>query len=130
MIAKSTVLYIHLDAAQLRRGRSFLRNGGYTALLAGGGRPALRLLASHAVDAVVLDDGVIRKELAVAGSIKDSKPGLPIIMMADHVHLPHSSLISVDALVAKADPPEFLLATLCFMLHAKRAPRAGARKEI
>ena len=130
MIAKSTVLYIHLDASHLRRGRSFLKNSGYRVLLAASGRPALRFLASHAVDAVVLDDGVIRKELEVAGWIKHAKPRLPIIMMADHVHLPYSSLISVDALVAKADPPEFLLATLHFMLHAKRAPRARARKEV
>lgn len=122
MIAKSTVLYIHFNAAQLRRGRSFLKNGGYTVLLAAGGRPALRLLASHAVDAVVLDDGVIRDEFAVASSIKDAKPNLPIIMMADHIRLPQSSLISVDALVAKADPPEFLLATLQFMLNVRRSP--------
>lgn len=129
MKAKSTVLYIHPDAKQLRCGQSFLKNSGYTVLSAASGRPALRLLASHTVHAVVLDDGVIRDECAVAGSIKDAKPSLPIIMMADHIRLPQSSLISVDALVAKADPPEFLLATLHFMLNAKRAPRARARKE-
>lgn len=129
MKAKSTVLYIHLNATQQRRGRSFLKKGGYTVLSAASGRFALRLLASHTVHAVVLDDGVIRDECGVVGSIKHAKPSLPIIMMADHIRLPRSSLISVDALVAKADPPEFLLATLHFMLNAKRAPRARARKE-
>ena len=120
---KSTVLYIHSDAKQLRRGQSFLKSSGYTVLSAASGRPALRLLASHTVHAVVLDDGVIREQRAVADSIKEAKPNLPIIMMADHIRLPQSSLLSVDALVAKADPPEFLLATLQFMLNAKRRLR-------
>jgi CheY-like chemotaxis protein len=135
MTTKSTVLYIHLDATHRGRGRSFLKNGGYAVLSAASGRPALRLLASHAVDAVVVDDGVIREELAVAGSIKGAKPSLPIIMMADHVRLHKSALSSVDALVAKADPPEFLLATLHFLLNVKRAgvrarPGRPARKPL
>ena len=127
MKQKGTVLCIHPDSAQLRRGRSFLKNNGYTVLSAASARPALRLLACHAVDAVVLDDRVIREELAVAAWIKHAKPRLPIIMMADHVHLPESSLNSVDALVAKADPPEFLLATLHFILNAERVPRSRTR---
>ena len=128
MKAKSTVLYIHQDAKQLRRGQSFLKKSGYTVLSAASGRPALRLLASRTVHAVVLDDGVLREQCAVADSIKDGKPSLPIIMMAGLIRLPQSSLISVDALVAKADPPEFLLATLHFLLNAQRGPRARRKK--
>jgi hypothetical protein len=48
-------------------------------------------------------------------------------MLADNVELPADALKSVDALVAKADGPHFLLATVHFVLNVKPAQRREAK---
>lgn len=110
---------IHRDPAQL----SHLQESGYKLATATNGSDGLRLLISRPVDAVVLEyhlgllDGVM-----VADQIKKVRPGLPVVMLVDHLELPARALNSVDALVVKSDGSHFLLATVHFVLNAKSPP--------
>lgn len=120
MAANSTLLCIHRDPAQL----SLLEDHGYQLVTAANGCEGLRLFMSRPVDASVLEyhlgllDGV-----TIANEIKQVRPEVPIVMLADHVDLPGGALKSVDALVAKSDGPHFLLAIVHFVLSVKAARR-------
>ncbi len=120
MAANSTLLCIHRDPAQL----SLLEQSGYELLTATNGREGLRLFMSRPVDAIVLDyhlgllDGGI-----VAAEIKKVKPQVPIVMVAQDLELPVSALRSVDAVVARGDGPDLLLATIRSVLDVKGTPR-------
>jgi hypothetical protein len=75
---------------------------------------------SRPVDAIVLEyrlgllDGSV-----IAAEIKQVRPKLPIIMLADHAELPEGALKSVDVLVSTSDPPHFLWAAVHFVLNVK-----------
>jgi len=114
MSTQSTLLCIHREPAQL----SLLKQNGYRLVTATNGGDGLRLFMSWPVDAIVLDchlgllDGAV-----VAAEIKQVKPQVPIVMLADHLDSPYGALKSVDAIVAKSDGPHFLLGTLHFVLN-------------
>jgi len=120
MATNSTLLCVHRDPAQLR----LLQEHGYELVTATNGHDALRLFMSRPVDAIVLEyhlgllDGSV-----IAAEIKQVRPKVPIVMLADHLELPDGALRSVDALVAKSDGPHFLLATVHFVLNVKPAQR-------
>ena len=120
MAADGTLLCIDRDPAQL----GLLEQNGYELLTATNGHEGLRLFMSRPVDAIVLDyrlgllDGGV-----VAAEIKKIKPQVPIVMFAESLDLPVSALNSVDALVAKSDGLELLLATVRSLLQQKPAPR-------
>ncbi len=124
MAANSTLLCIHRDPAQL----SLLEQSGYELLTATNGREGLRLFMSRPVDVIVLDyhlgllDGGI-----VAAEIKRVKPQVPIVMVAQELELPVSALRSVDAVVARGDGPDLLLATIRSVLDVKGTPRGEAK---
>jgi hypothetical protein len=59
----------------------------------------------------------------VAAAIKQVRPEIPIVMLADDLELPDGALKSVDALVVKSDGVHFLLATVHFILNVKPAQR-------
>jgi CheY-like chemotaxis protein len=115
----STLLCIHRDPAQL----SLLKENGYGVITATNGSDGLRLLMSRPVDAIVLEyylgllDGGV-----VAHEIKQVRPQLPVVMLAERLDFPDGALKSVDALVAKSDGPHFLLATIHSVLQTKQAP--------
>ncbi len=121
MAANSTLLCIHREPAQL----SLLQENGYELVTATNGHEGLRLFMSRPVDAIVLEyhlgllDGTV-----IADEIKQVRPEVPIVMVTDHLEIPGSDLKSVDALVAKADGPHFLLATVHFVLSSKQRARA------
>jgi DNA-binding NarL/FixJ family response regulator len=85
------------------------------------GHDGLRLFMSRPVDAIVLDYhlGLLDGEV-VAAEIKKVKPKIPIVLLAHDLDLPVSALKVVDALVAKSDGLELLLATVHSLLDAKR----------
>jgi CheY-like chemotaxis protein len=99
-----------------------LKEHGYAMITATHGSHGLRLLMSQSVDAVVLEyylgllDGA-----AVAEQIKQVKPRLPIVMLADHMDFPGGALNSVDALVAESDGPRLLLATINSVLQTNQS---------
>jgi DNA-binding response OmpR family regulator len=137
MSTQSTLLCIHREPAQL----SLLKEEGYRLITSTNGGDGLRLLMSRGADAIILDyhlgllDGVLHGSV-IAAEIKQLRPKLPIVMLADHVELPEGALKSVDALVAKSDGPHFLLATVHFVLNVKLAhrhegkPRAETRAHL
>ncbi len=118
MAANSTLLCIHRDPAQL----SLLEQHGYDLVTATSGSEGLRLFMSRPVDAIVLDyqlgllDGGV-----VASVIKQVKPEVPIVMLAEHIDLPEDALKSVDALVVKSGGPHFLLTTVRSVLSGNPA---------
>lgn len=101
-----------------------LEEHGYELVIAASGHEGLRLFMSRPVDAIVLEyylgllDGA-----TIADEIKQVRPEVPIVMLADHVKLPGNALKSVDALVAKCDGPDLLLATIHRVLQTKQASR-------
>ena len=115
-MATDTVLCIHRDPNQL----SLLQEKGYGIIPARNGSEGLRLLMSKSVDAVVLEYhlGLLNGAI-VADEIKQIRPQLPIVMVADSLDLPRGALKSVDALVTKSNGPHFLLATLHSMLQLR-----------
>jgi CheY-like chemotaxis protein len=118
MTPTKTLLCIHRDPAQL----SWLRENGYELITATNGCDGLRLFASRPVDAIVIEyylaflDGAV-----VAGEIKRIRPGVPIVMLTEHLELPEGALNSVDALVEKSDGNHLLLAVVHFWLSVKPA---------
>lgn len=118
MATNNTLLCIHRDPAQL----SLLQENGYELVTATNGREGLRLFMSRPVDAIVLEYHLgLLDSVVIAAEIKQVKPQVPIVLLAENVELPDGALKSVDAIVAKADGPHFLLATVHFVLNVKPA---------
>jgi CheY-like chemotaxis protein len=114
MSAISTLLCIHRDPSQL----SLLKQNGYELLTAATSREGLRLFMSRDVDAIVIDyhlgllDGAI-----VAAEIKQVRPQVPIVMLANPLELPPEALNSVDAVVPRSAAPQSLWAAVHFVLN-------------
>jgi CheY-like chemotaxis protein len=97
-----------------------LQQEGFSLITATHGSQGLRLLASKAVDAVILEyDLGLLDEAAVADEIKKIRPRLPVVMLAESLELPEGALKSVDALVTNGDGPRFLLEAIHTVLQAK-----------
>lgn len=97
-------------------------------MTAANGHEGLRLFMSRPVNAIVLEYHLGLLDAAtIADEIKQVRPEVPIVMLTDHLEIPSSALRSVDALVAKADGPHFLLATVHFVLNVK--PPARTRRK-
>jgi len=124
MATNYTLLCIHRDPAQL----GSLRENGYELVTATNSHDGLRLFASAPVDAVLLEyhlgflDGSV-----IAAEIKQVRPEVPIVMLADDLELPDAALNSVDALVTKSDGAHFLWATVHFVLNVKPAQNRERR---
>jgi CheY-like chemotaxis protein len=117
MAAARSLLCVHRDPAQL----SVLQEKGFSLITATHGSQGLRLLMSQAVDAVILEYHLgLMDGAAVADEIKQVKPQLPIVMLAESLELPEGALKSVDALVTKSDGPHFLLEAIHNVLQAKQ----------
>jgi CheY-like chemotaxis protein len=116
--AARSLLCIHRDPAQL----SLLKEKGYAVMTATHGSQGLRMLMSKSVDAVILEYHLgLLDGAAVADEIRQVRPLLPIVMLAESLDLPQGALKSVDALVTKSDGPHFLLATLQSILQTKQS---------
>ncbi len=120
MATNNTLLCIHREPAQL----SLLQEKGYELVTAANGHEGLQLFMSRPVDAIVLEHhlGFLNGSV-IAAEIKQVKPQVPIVMLAEDVELPSDALQSVDALVTKSDGALFLLATVDFVLNVKPAQR-------
>jgi DNA-binding response OmpR family regulator len=116
MAASSTLLCIHRVQLNL------LKEKGYGLITATTGSDGLRLLMSKSVDAIVLEYHLgLLNGAVVADEIKQVRPGLPIVVLADYVELPQGALKSVDVLVGKSDGPHSLLATIHAILQTKQS---------
>ena len=127
MAATPTLLCIHRDPARLR----VLQENGYKLLTAANGHEGLQLFGSRPVDAIVLEynlgllDGAV-----IASEIKQVKPNIPIVMVAEHEELPAGALQSVDVLVSTSDPPHFLWAAVHVLLTVKPARHGEGRTKV
>jgi DNA-binding response OmpR family regulator len=86
-----------LDALQ-----KYLKAKGFRVITCSDGEMALMLLASGPVDAVVVDYEMPKmngSELAAA--IRLTCPFIPIVMFSGSVHIPTSTLESVDGFIEK-----------------------------
>ena len=85
------------------------------------GSEGLRLFMSRTVNAIVLEYHLgLLDGATIASSMKQVRPEVPIIMLADNLELPEGALNCVDAVVTKADGAHFLWATVHFVLNVKR----------
>ncbi len=122
MSTSGTLLCIHRDPTQL----GLLQEHGYELVTAANGHDGLRLFMSRPVDAIVLEYHLgLLNGPAIADEIKQVRPEMPIVMLADDTDLPSDSVKSVDALVAKSDGPHSLLATVHFVLAARPPAKTG-----
>ena len=116
MSVATSLLCIHRDPGKL----IVLQEKGYAVITATHGSQGLRLLMSKTVDAVVLEYHLgLLDGAAVADEIKQVRPRLPIVMLAESLELPEGALKSVDALVSSSDGPRLLLEAIHTVLQAK-----------
>ena len=122
---QKTLLCIDDNQSSLKICKIILENSGYKVLTASSGREGLEVLASNAIDAVILDYQMpeMNGEL-VAAEMKRTNPEIPILMLSGWVSLPESALRLVDEFVAKGDRVEFMLLTVQQLLSRgeKRKP--------
>jgi DNA-binding response OmpR family regulator len=119
-MATNTLLCIHKDPAEL----SLLKENGYELLTTNNGKEGLRLFKSRTVDAIVIDYhlGMLDGE-AIAAKIRQVKPKVPIVLLADDLELPEAVLNSVDAVVARSYGPNSLWAAVHFVIGIKSSGR-------
>jgi CheY-like chemotaxis protein len=117
---KATILCIDDHWNGLIGRKCLLENDGYKVMQATSGDDGLKLFASHAVDAVVLDyqmpgmNGDV-----VAAKMKSIKSHVPIMMLSAYGPLPQAKLEAVDTFLSKSQPPKLLLSTLQHLLDIR-----------
>jgi len=117
MAPRPALLCIHRDPARIR----VLPKNGYKVLPDANAQEGLQLLASEPVDAVVLEYSLSRLHGSlIASEIKQLRPNMPIVMLAENAELSDAALESVDALVSTSDPPYFLWAVVHFTITVSR----------
>lgn len=118
MATNPVLLCIHRDPARLR----VLQENGYELLTAANGHEGLGVFGARAVDAVVLEYNLgLLDGSVIASEIKQVRPNMPIVMLAEPTELPAGALRAVDALMPRSDPPYFLWAAVHFALNVRRA---------
>lgn len=81
---------------------------------------------SQPVDAIVLEYYLgLLNGLVIAAAIKQVRPEVPVILLADNADLFTDDLKSVDALVRRSDDAHVLLAIIHFVMSVK--PRTNVR---
>jgi CheY-like chemotaxis protein len=125
---RKTLLLIDDREDELGLRQSVLEHFGYVVLAAGTGQEGLELLASHAVDEVLLDYQMpeMNGEM-VATEMRRTKPGVPILMLSGCVSVPKSVRKLVDRFIAKGVSSEFLLREIERLLNRLRRPMRSGR---
>jgi CheY-like chemotaxis protein len=133
---RNVVLCVDDQDAIRRLLESALDQFGYTALVASSGQEALRLATQHRIDAVILDYVMPNTDGdEVALKMKHLHPDVPIILFSGSSDVPSSTLLLVDALVAKGEGLRPLITVLARLLQVpgkkqlavRRFPRFPAR---
>jgi two-component system, OmpR family, alkaline phosphatase synthesis response regulator PhoP len=121
---QKTILCVDDNQSCLNICKIILEDFGYMVLTASSGRGGLKVFASSAIDAVILDYQMpeMNGEL-VASEMRKTNPRVPILMLSGCMSLPESALQLVDEFIAKEDPVEFLL------LAVQQLLRRGARRK-
>jgi two-component system, OmpR family, response regulator len=121
--SKATILCIDDDWSGLIGRTLLLENSGYRVLHTTTAEEGLRLFASHAIDAVLLDyqmpgtDGAV-----VAAQMKSVKAHVPILLLSSYGPLPEKKLRFVDRFVSKSQPAAILLSSIKGLLARRDKP--------
>ena len=125
---QETLLCIDDNQSKLNLCKIILKDFGYQILTVSSAREGLEVLASNAIDAVILDYQMPEmKAERVAAAMRRTKPRVPSLMLSECVSQRESVLQLVDGFVLKGDPVEFLLLAIHQLLscHKKRKPVRG-----
>lgn len=107
------ILCVDDEAVGLRIRSMLLERAGYRVLCAPDGPSGLSLLASHPVEAVILDysmPGMDGNE--VARRMRAMRPDLPILLLSAYVGLPADATANVSLYMTKGEGAPALLANL------------------
>lgn len=132
--SRKTLLCVDDNQGCLNIHKTILEDLGYTVLTARSGREGLKVFASNAIDAVLLDYQMpdMNGEMVAAG-LRKMNPGVPILMLSGYESLPESTLRLVDEFIPKGNSAEFLLLAIQQLLSRgeKRKPvRAVTRPRV
>jgi DNA-binding NtrC family response regulator len=122
---QKTLLCVDDNQSSLKICKIILEDSGYKVLTASSGREGLKVFASDAIDAVILDYEMPEMNgEVVAAEMRRTNPEIPILMLSGWVSLPESVLQIVDEFVNKKDGVEFMLLTVQQVLSRgeKRRP--------
>jgi CheY-like chemotaxis protein len=108
-----TLLCIDDEPNVLAVRKMLLETVGYRVLLAGSGPQGLDILQRQHVQTVIVDYKMPEMTGSeVAARIRQTHPGMPIIMLSAFVDLAPEQLKDVDAYVTKGESPDVLLRTI------------------
>jgi CheY-like chemotaxis protein len=108
-----TLLCIDDEPNVLAVRKMLLETVGYRVLLAESGPRGLAILAGEHVQTVIVDYKMPEMTGSeVAARIRQTHPGMPIIMLSAFVDLTPEQLKDVDAYVTKGESPDVLLRTI------------------
>jgi len=108
-----TLLCIDDEPNVLAIRKMLLETVGYRVLVAGSGPEGLEVLKDEKVHTVILDYKMPEMTGSeVAARIRQTHPGMPIIMLSAFVDLTPEQLKDVDAYVTKGESPDVLLRTI------------------
>jgi DNA-binding response OmpR family regulator len=125
----SIILCLDDEESLLRLLELVLKVNGYAALPATNGHQALRLAATHSLDAAILDYGLPDMTGGeVARELRHIRPDTPILLFSGACDISPSDVTHVDVIVPKSDGVDALLANLQRLIHRPAAePRAPRR---
>lgn len=104
-----TILHFCCDDNALLMRAEFLRRQGYRVLVSSNGFETMELCSREPVDAVVLDLDRNRAEVAlIAREIKQRRPEVPTIVLAESPAAAEGVHELADVLVPKENPPELV----------------------
>lgn len=109
-MAGKTVLCISDEESLLDRRKQELESSGFKVLTASNGKNALATLASHSVDAVVLDCAILDGDCgALPALIKQAKPRIPVILLGAKPPATQVAFAAVDVFISKQENDHQLL---------------------
>ncbi len=108
-----TLLCIDDEPNVLAVRKMLLETVGYRVLLAESGPQGLEILQRETVDTVIVDYRMPEMTgTELAARIRQTHPGVPIIMLSAFIDLTPEQLKDVDAYVTKGESPDVLLRTI------------------
>jgi CheY-like chemotaxis protein len=119
------VLCVDDEIVGLRVRKILLERAGYKVITAADGYSGLELFASQPVEAVVLDysmPGMHGGE--VAKKMRQTKPGIPILLLSAYVGLPVEVSSLVDVYMTKGEGAPALLRKLDSLLSVPTQPQS------
>lgn len=111
------VLCVDDEAVGLLVRKALLEKAGYRVLTAPDGPTGLQIFEQHPVEAVILDysmPGMHGGEVAL--KMRETKPGVPILLLSAYTSLPGDVLENVDLYMTKGEGAPLLLKNLDQML--------------